>query len=102
MDLEIAIEKVVARKVQEILHEQGLLENYQKLSVLEAAEMCGVSKSIIQDLVNNREETGFPGAKLGPKTFVIDRVGFISWLDQGGLLKAASKTKENAMKLGLI
>jgi len=51
----------------------------------EAKEICRCSIEVIQSLFDDRENNQFPGVKLAPRTFRVDKERLIHWLRNGGL-----------------
>jgi hypothetical protein len=56
------------------------------ISVDEAAKICGdCDKSVIHNLVRERETNDFPAVVLGPRTIKIDKRRLDQWFARGGL-----------------
>lgn len=55
------------------------------ISVVEAAKLCGVAKSVIERLVAEAATNGFPAIRLGARTIKIDKRRLNHWFQNGGL-----------------
>ena len=98
-DFNLSLENLVEEKVSQILENKGIGSYYDAITPEEAAGLIGCSKQAIFDLINDRERSRFPGAKVSPKTYVVDRVGLTKWLRNGGLVGVQPEIEDVNPKL---
>jgi excisionase family DNA binding protein len=83
MLIEEAIREIVEQIVEERLGTASL--DPELITVEQAADLCGCDKSVIHQLVHDREVNGFPAVVLGKRTIRIDKRRLQRWFQQGGL-----------------
>lgn len=90
------LELLISDKVESILAEKGIKgSEFEALTVEEAAKKMKISKSIVIELIHQREDTGFPGAKVSKKVFVVNGIQLEKWLINGGLAGSSNKETTN-------
>jgi hypothetical protein len=73
------VEEIVAEKI-------GAVSSVPELITMkDAAEICGCDLSVINALVHDRAENGFPAIVLGRRTIRIDKARLQRWFMNGGL-----------------
>lgn len=82
----VTIDEIIEEKIAERLSQVRLPVQEPELIKLDAArEICKTSNDVIQFLFKDRLNNGFPGVRLGAKTFRVDRHRLYSWIRRGGL-----------------
>lgn len=81
----MSIDELIDEKVQKAIDARlSVSVEIDLIDPEEAAKICDCDKSVILSLVHD-QSTGFPAAKLGPRTIRIDRNRLAVWIQNGGL-----------------
>lgn len=83
MSVDENIRAIVREELAAMLPEAG--HEPRLIDVAGFIEKYGISKSVVQELVRERETNGFPAVVLGPRTTRIDENRLPAWFAKGGL-----------------
>lgn len=91
MNLDTVLRDIVREVIREELASSTVPDKIELIPIKAAAEMCGVGRQVIDDLVKN-EASGFPFVRLGPKSTMVDRTRLAAWIRNGGLKSAVDNS----------
>jgi len=83
MDIREAIKQIVDECLAE--HHLGSNVEPELITPETAAEICGVGKDTILDLVRESATNGFPSVRLSSRTIRIDKRRLPGWFASGGI-----------------
>lgn len=83
MDIESQIRTIVREELAGIVPVGS--SDPELITIADAAKLCGVSKSVVEELHRDRGNNDFPSVQLGPRTIKIDKRRLNQWIAAGGL-----------------
>jgi predicted DNA-binding transcriptional regulator AlpA len=83
MDIEAHIRDIVRQEIAELQIDAA--GDPELIKVTEAAKLCGVSRSVIDALIKEAPQNGFPAVRLSPQRIVIDKRRLNKWFERGGI-----------------
>lgn len=84
MQLENSLREFVKQTVVDVLSDQ-LSVDTEWIDITQATAILNVDRSVIDSLVKDAPNNGFPVARLSPRVVRIDKQALIVWLRGGGL-----------------
>jgi len=81
----MSIDVLVRDIVEQALAERVQPQIVEFISIDEAAKTCQCDRSVIDSLVQDAQNNGFPAIRLSRRITKIDKQRFFNWLRSGGL-----------------
>lgn len=83
MEIEEVIRNIVRDEIAEYVGAN--VSDPVLIGVNDAAAICGVHRSVIDEIIKESADNGFPSIRLGARTTKIDKARLNRWLATGGL-----------------